>query len=432
MAAEPGLRTPNRNQRGERTRGDLLDAAWRIVDRMSLVELLAGLTAQAVASEAGMTTGAFRHHFANGEQLVRAMVDHHMDRGDRLVREQLSAQVAAGLHFHAASVRAVAVEVWGSETSEAEAIHRRRRAILSHTSETSFASGERLGDLILDRFWRPYLDASIPLVDRALDVIGRTTIPPFCNEDIVRLLRAVLDGLVAQSLLEPGRIDSHFYADALTGVLVTLTAPTGRDQSLADLEGSLTAPGDRAQAGDVDSVRKLAVSALDQFDRTLDDVTFSQIAAATDTRVDLLFHWYGTVRRMAAVAFADVLPRLERSSTRYLATDPMRALADTLCDVARMAQQHPHVAAALVFERSEQAVAGPEHRDWVGTSADVTFAVPIADGVARVLGRVPLPDGLDVIGLAADMVDLTLLYAGTRLSWAPADVAGRAISLLPG
>lgn len=272
----------------------------------------------------------------------------------------------------------------------------------------------------------------MPLVDQALDVIGRTLIPPFRTEDVVRLLRAVLDGLVAQSLLEPGAIDSRFYADALTGVLVTLTAPSGRDESLADLEAVLTAATGATEQFEVVLVQDLAISALHLFDRNVERLTFSQIAAALEQPIGVLLEKYVTVRRMAAIAFAEVLPRVEESAARYLTADPVRALADTLCDIARMAQQHPHVAAALLYERSEQASVALAGRWWAGTSADIRFAVPLSDRVAQVLAAVPSAAGVDVASLADDMVDLTLLFAGTRSSWSPADVAHRAVSLLPG
>ena len=71
---DPAAAPPGRNRRGEKTRHELIEAAWRVVDRMSLVELLSGLTPSVVAAEAGVTTGAVRHHFPDLPALVEAMV----------------------------------------------------------------------------------------------------------------------------------------------------------------------------------------------------------------------------------------------------------------------------------------------------------------------------------------------------------------------
>jgi hypothetical protein len=360
------------------------------------------------------------------------MVDNHIERIDWGALGRVAADVDTGEPFDAAAVRSLALELWRSESLPAEADRRRRRVLMGLRSPyTAFASGEQLRDLVVDGFWAPYFAASTPLMERALASLGRQCIAPFRAEDLVRVLRALLDGLQGQSTMEPGSVTAELYANVLTGLLVTLTVPVGRDESLADVEAALRGPSRRADTTDMAQLRATAISALGLFDRDVTNVTFSQVAAVTGMSIDALIQQFGTVRRVAAMAFAQVLARVQESATRHLSHDPMRALADTLCDIARMAQQHPHVAAALLYERSEQAVSGNARSTASRVGVDIRAAVPLSIAVAGVLGAVAGSSGVDVDSLAADMVDLTLLYAGTRSSWAPADVARRAVSLLP-
>jgi AcrR family transcriptional regulator len=138
-----------RNRRGERTRQELIAAAWRVADEMSLVELLAGLTPSVVASEAGMTTGAFRHHFADTANLVAAMVDEHLGNPETTyvvepdeVRHHVST-------FDAEALRAGVAGYWALRSRPEERERdRRSRLLASRGRQTTMPDGKLLADLL--------------------------------------------------------------------------------------------------------------------------------------------------------------------------------------------------------------------------------------------------------------------------------------------
>ncbi len=100
----PSSRPANPRGKGSRLRGELLDAATRLLERDGRDAVL---TLRAVAREAGVAAPSVYGHFADLDELVVALVGHHLDRLGTLVEraarragEDPAAQVRAAGHAY--------------------------------------------------------------------------------------------------------------------------------------------------------------------------------------------------------------------------------------------------------------------------------------------------------------------------------------------
>lgn len=410
------------NRRGAQTRAELLEAAWRLVDRMSLVDLLEGLTPARVAAEAGRTTGAFHYHFPTTEALVEAMVDHLLDHRPTTELEVLEAVLReedAGVDL----IRAAAEADWAIHAEpNVRAASLREALVENRASLTVFPDGSDLRSK-LDEGWRRFLTSMVPLYDRFLEATDRSMVPPLDTARLARVLSALTDGLYRQSILQPTEVDDELYASLISMLATALTTPASRRASLEDVElelrRSIPVP-----AG-ADRLQEIAIAVADLFEVGVPAVTFSQIGQCAGISAREVAEMFGTVRRVAAVSFAEFLPDLVRSANRHRRTDPSRALCDVLCDIARGAQRRPTTALSLLRERAEANLGLPEP-----TGIDIRFVVPIALCVMTPLAEVPGVRWEDVPATSANLIDVCLLLGSTRPNLSPAEIAASAVGML--
>ena len=220
---------PARNRRGERTRQELISAAWRVADRMSLDELLVGLTASVVAGEAGMTTGAFRHHFADTADLVAAMVEQHLGHREATYVGDADEVRHHEATFDAEALRAGVLGYWKLRSRPAARQRARRWRMLSiRARSTTMPDGELLVDRLAAEMERALVELDAPSLDALLERLGREWVPPFDTSTVVRVVEALCAGLLEQAELQPGAIDDETFADALSAILLTFSSPRGR------------------------------------------------------------------------------------------------------------------------------------------------------------------------------------------------------------
>jgi AcrR family transcriptional regulator len=94
--------TPRRKQ-PEKVRRDLLDAAARIATRAGVQTV----TVEAVSAEAGVTKGAFFHHFPSKQALVSAVFHDLIDRLDAYLADAIAADPLPHGRFTRAYIHAV-------------------------------------------------------------------------------------------------------------------------------------------------------------------------------------------------------------------------------------------------------------------------------------------------------------------------------------
>ncbi|MCL6706854.1 TetR/AcrR family transcriptional regulator [Pseudomonas sp. R2.Fl] len=150
-----------RRKQPEKVRRMLLDAAARIATRRGIADV----TVDAVCLEAGVTKGAFFHHYPNKAALVRAVFDDLIERFEAEIAERMAEDDEAGGRFSRAYISAVtATGNAGSEPLWA--------ALCVST----------LADADLRRNWGDWLDARLEAHGEA----GNRTL---------RIARAAADGL---------------------------------------------------------------------------------------------------------------------------------------------------------------------------------------------------------------------------------------------
>jgi hypothetical protein len=265
------------------------------------------------------------------------------------------------------------------------------------------------------------LDA--PTLDALLERLGRTWVPPFDGRAMSRIIESLCEGLLYQSELEPDLVTADLFADALSAILLTFSS-TGSATSVSLHDFGL-AEG-VAPVYDVHRAQEAAVAALAVFDRDPADLTLVQVALETGQQVAELVGLFGTVRRMAAVSFVAVYPRLVEAANRHLISDPYRALVDGLCEIARMGRSHPYVARALLAERT----GGPED-DAEPLPVDIRMAVPVGMALVNPLRRTEHVPSADMARVIGDLVDTTLRLSAENPRRSPADIAVEALGALP-
>ncbi len=175
----------------EQRRAELAAAVWRLVS----TEGLDALTVRRVAAEAGWSTGALVHYFADKESLVlfafRTVADRVGSRVDRLAQESSDPLVLArallmeGLPLDAD--RRAEVRVWFAFLGLA-------------LTRPSLAKAQRVGY----RAWRSRVEQLL----RQAQVDGRIDPEVDCGLEAAELV-ALVDGLAVQATFEPRTFTSE-------------------------------------------------------------------------------------------------------------------------------------------------------------------------------------------------------------------------------
>lgn len=220
-AQAPGTTEPRPTRRRAATRERLLDAAFETLAR----DGPGAATVEAVCERAGFTRGAFYSNFSTLEELFLALFDRQAAALAQRVEAALEplGRAGAGAGADAAdrpleAVVASAVESvlaagggdrgWWLVSTEQVMAAARSPAVRQRLAEHQRALRQRLG---------PVLAAALARAGRRLLV---------SEDDLARLVLAVHDGAVAQSLVEPddvpyGRLDRL----ALPPLLLGITEP---------------------------------------------------------------------------------------------------------------------------------------------------------------------------------------------------------------
>jgi len=436
---EPTVPSRGTNRRGAKTRASLVEAAWRLVDSMDLTETLAGLTPSRVAEAAGVTAGAFHHHFDTHEDLVAAMVDALFAEllGDDGVGvlpgpgHELAGSVdgeagpsvsESGLPSDLARVAARAA--W-ARSSSATGLQFLVRGLLvqNRASVTRLVDGRELSEVVDERYWQRFFEASVRLYDAAFEAAGRRPIDPFTTTDFARVFSAVQLGFFIQDGAVPNPRSGELYADVVASVVSGWTTPTESHGAVVDLELELLGtPGD---GGELDVLRDVATTAAPLFAGGWEAVRWSAVGAAVGRSPVAVARMFGTTRRVAAVGFAGCADEVIAAAARYRDRDPHRALVDALCVIARAAVASPNLALAFLGERLRSRVGSRRPVDRFDVASAVAIDAPLVDLVESVAIR---PSESDVT--VALLIDTVLMLGSTRTNLAPWEMADHAIQLV--
>ena len=418
------------NRRGEVTRAALVDAGWRLVDRMTIADLLASLQASDVAREAGRTSGAFFHHFDSPDDFVAAMVEAFrlgVD-GDRL-KEVIEASAAAPLPNVAQLLRDTAGAAWDVWSTDAHvALELRRFLLLTALGDRPGSVGEVPShmEVVRTAVWDQHLDALELGFKEHWARIGREPREPFDHRSVALVITSMLMGM---SMANASGVDvpTEVVAEMMPALIAGMSRPVGRLGDNEALDAELEPPGVVAAALDLDdpATAEMLVRIGDRARADGIGVQMLAIAAAAGVSLRAAVAMFGTPRRAAALSVRGDLEEIREGGWRYLDSDPQRALCDVLVSLARTARRWGSVAFALLDER-----AGVDRSVNPPTRAEILEQVPLAGIVVepiRRLGAVPEAKLVDTADL---VIDVVLQVAASRVRMAPHDVASLGLRLL--
>jgi len=404
----------------------IVEAAWRVVDRQGVVQLLAGVSLRDIADEIGISASTISYHFDGQEGLAWAMIESLVDARDleplRALTEVLRAE--PGTVDPSELVRGAAQADW-DELSRPESATFERRLMRVLAATGSDADGERITARLRDGVWEEYLGPFTELLDAVCETQHRHFVEPFTSREISRVSMATAERLLHQSMLDPDAIRGDLLADSMVAFFSAVLAPDTVRLGIDELESSMQVlePHDGADPELIEWRRRVAEAAAPLFTGPANQVSLTDVATAAGVPVRAIRERFRGATEVAAVSAYRFLPELRVAVERRLSVDVHLALADYLCEIARLARIEPAVWGALGLERQRAALAaGPDVHD------DVPLDLIVEAGLAA-LG-IPVSDQ-ERADLSRLVVDTALSYSLTRPTVAPHTVAALAMRLIP-
>jgi AcrR family transcriptional regulator len=414
-------------RKGEAARARIIEAAWDAVDDRGVEHVLAGVTLRQVAERAGVSPSSVTYHFDSLEALADAMVSWLFDQLSDFPVDVVEQTVLAQSNGLAGAIRGACALNWQRLTSPDQVrFMRRLMRLLAGTG--SAVDGARQAELIRTQYWGRFLPEVEELYDRILSRLGLQWREPF---DATALARAGAGWWVQQWMVDPS-VRPETYADVFVALVSAATVPADHAGEIAELELALPQIFDDVGANDaepvdLDELHALAARTAPLFDAGYEEVTMTDLARAIGLPVREVSERFGSVRRVAALAFARHLPAVEEAAARRAHVDPLVGLADLLCELARCAQADRQCARALLGERIKAQMEAPRVKRPDDIRAQVAFGPALFRSAAEVSDLSP-NELYDVVAL---VVDTVLTRSITRPETSPAAVADTALQLFP-
>ncbi len=423
-------------RKGEAARQRIVAAAWDAVDETGVEQILAGVTVREVARRADMSPSMVTYHFGTMADLADAMAASLLDDLRLIPADAVAQLFSAEGRTVGEVVRLAAAFNWQLLTLPEVQSYTRRLMRLSAAAGPG-KDGDRLSELLRERYWNVLLGELRNVYRTALDGLDLRLVEPFDTELMARIGAAFEASLVQQWMLDPEGVPDGLSGDVLVALISSVTVPAARRVELAEIEAGIPMGSEPARPwtldesseidlADVARLQKIGEAAGPLFRDGVRAVTMTDVAHAVGLPVAELVHRFGTVQRIAAVSFARHIPAIVDALHRRADVSAEVSAADMYCELARCAQADPFCARALV---SERVVA--QLLDQPFDMSDIRFQVPIALGAITAVQSLTPVTTAQAIDLAALTVDTTLGYAMTRRDLAPAKVAAVVMRLIP-
>jgi AcrR family transcriptional regulator len=417
------------------TRERLIAAGRALVVELPLSRMYAGVTTGAVAERAGVTTGAFFHHFPTAahfaDALVRSFVEEHQDQAET-IEEMVDALEYDDL---LTIMRETLMDSWQLQTTDPDisAVFRGQMLLYAHHDQPLLDPTPELPDVgsVLRRTFRIRQEDAARGWNDLLDRTGLTLVEPFTSGRMATALTALSLGLLVRQAVDPGAVDDDLFAEVATTLTAAVTQPRSAGRRRAS---DVTAPADEADLSPQarsgarrrrETRRRISEAATGMFDRGWEALSATDVAEVADVSTQTVINLFGSVRGVAACTFVRHIRAYTNALHEHLDDDPLRALRDALRQLAVSAAADPEVARALLGER----MAVTLHHGTMLADTDVRVEVPLALALVEALERLDL-GGLEPVDLASAMANLVLSHAIPRPG--RADVTAElAMRLLP-
>ncbi len=404
--------------KGEETKRRVVRAAWELTGRRDVEQMLCGVSLREVAAEAGLTPSAVTYHFPTMADLALGMVEEFVETRSPVRIESVERGFdGVDIASLVDAVRAAADFNWAVNTSADEVAFERR--LCRFYSATGDHGAPLELTRLLGRFNRRWVEELTAIYEGVGAATGRVPVEPFTFREIAQIMWSLFEGLQHQWMGEPDSVRADLLSDVavvIAGVLTTpIRQPVGFEEIGARLSGGRVEP-----APDPDRLVAAAATAAPLFSAGIPGVTFAQVADVLDWSPEVVLACFGTLERVAALAFARHLPAIEAAVGRREDAPVELRLADGLYELGRCATSDRHCAAALLVERVERragpAVGAPgsepaaEGRS--GGREPVPLERPLRPLVAQLIGgRSAGGSAAEVDTVAQAMVDLVLAQA---------------------
>lgn len=420
------------------TRRELLDAGWRIFARLQWDDLLRAIRVREVAAEAGVTTGAFVHHFSTTERFYAAMA---ADARERLLERSGDLFTELDQLFDDRNaIEAIDIGVRVSLDGDAD-LDVLRRAIVAMT----VAEGDGRTGPLLKQYFQAVDDNIVPRIRTALGDLDREPLPPFTASDLAVILSALNQGLSLRRRATANAVDPGLASSAFIAVAVGLTRHRAEEIDLGEVARHLSGVPDLRPAGDGQDPRGGAADARRATDpsRAIDrdavvdaaarifaerapsSVTLDELAAATGVRRDVLIANFGTVGGLAAACFTRDATELEGEATSPLAPgeSPEARIERSLLSIVELCARNRPLTEAFLRAVLHVAVEGDAAPASSRTWAEGSLTALLQPWVRLLRDQGRLRPRVDSAALASTLVNGAVLATLTR----PHDSAERVV-----
>lgn len=218
----PRLRDP------EATRRRLLDAGLDVLRQESVGHVLNQVKAAKVARRAGLTQGAFFHHWPSQAAYLEDLFDHALvcDRFEwtsRIAAESLE-ELAAGGDLEVLTKR-IAGELVANLSDD-----------VSFQVQTGLWARADVDEVVAERLHRLYADTDRrfgELFQQALESRGFRARPGHSYEEMARIANAILEGLVVRRRIDPELVPADLLGDLILALLPHFAEPVEDSRGLA-------------------------------------------------------------------------------------------------------------------------------------------------------------------------------------------------------
>ncbi len=218
----------------------LVAAGLRVLDELPLPKVLAGATTAAVATEAGVTTGSFFHHFATAAAFADAVALSFLEPpGDS--SEVVEELIGSLQHLELLDViRTSLTDTWQVYVAD-DAIARHFRgqmAMWAHHHQPLHQPAHgcaTVGD-VLQRLTQTGQSTATDAWQLLLTSSDRTLTDPFDIDRLATALTALFQGLRIRHAVDPEAVDDELFGDVAAALARSITVPRGGRLRDADVD----------------------------------------------------------------------------------------------------------------------------------------------------------------------------------------------------
>lgn len=213
----------SRDELAQETRQALIDAGMNLLREQPAGNVFSHLKAPVVSERAGVTTGAFFHHFATQSDYLDSLLEHGLSAHRDI--EQPAMQAAAALLAEGATFRDLVMKVCRINQEILP------QDPLFHVRLLIAAGNDKYADLVKDNYALLDADAA-ELYTAMVALLGREFRPPYTAESAAVLLGAVVEGLAVRQLVTPAMVHPDMFGHALLSMMDMLTRPVGDNRDV--------------------------------------------------------------------------------------------------------------------------------------------------------------------------------------------------------